>query len=471
MRSERKEVLVILILTLIISLLITATSSITAQILGITFLALVLWSLYPKQHFLSSIIIVALLSVFQAALSISEFMNSLFASYGGSGLWIIISGFILAEAMRTSGLARRIALWITASLSANANTIVFSVAIVSLAVAPLSPSTTAKAFLLLPICNSLVEALSVEKGKSRYGTGVMLMAMTANNICATGFLTSTVPNSISSIYIKDATGISFSWFDWFRMAFPLTLILLFLSWLICRWMFRPETVSGSETLTCISNLRRELGPLSSKEIVVAVVFSTAVLLWITERFHRLNAGLISLALCGILLIPRIGVLKMRGVAKQTPWGSISLFIASIFLARAVGRWRAFDSAAWVIFRALNVERLSHYHFLLLVILVSMLLHVVFTSTTVYATVMIPLTIALARLHDIQPQLIAIPIAFLAPLSVILPVNTIPNIVFYSSGCFSQKQMITYGLLVSLLSVVLVLAVGLPYWNFLGLIQT
>jgi len=29
-----------------------------------------------------------------------EFIDSLFSTYGGSGLWIIISGFILAEAMK-----------------------------------------------------------------------------------------------------------------------------------------------------------------------------------------------------------------------------------------------------------------------------------------------------------------------------------------------------------------------------------
>jgi di/tricarboxylate transporter len=66
--------------------------------------------------------------------------------------------------------------------------------------------------------------------------------------------------------------------------------------------------------------------------------------------------------------------------------------------------------------------------------------------------------------------LALPVSFLAPIAVVLPVNTIPNIVFYKTGYFNQKQIIAYGIVLSLFSVLLVLVVGLPYWGFLGLFR-
>jgi sodium-dependent dicarboxylate transporter 2/3/5 len=99
----------------------------------------------------------------------------------------------------------------------------------------------------------------------------------------------------------------------------------------------------------------------------------------------------------------------------------------------------------------------------------MFLHLFFTSTTVYATVMVPLAISLAQLQGLNPLMVGLPVAFLAPVAVILPVNTIPNIVFHSAGYFNQKQMIAYGLVVSLISTAVVLLVGLLYWSLLGLI--
>ncbi len=74
-----------------------------------------------------------------------------------------------------------------------------------------------------------------------------------------------------------------------------------------------------------------------------------------------------------------------------------------------------------------------------------------------------------ELQGLGPQTVGLPVAFLAPVAVILPVNTIPNIVFHSAGYFNQKQMIAYGLVVSLVSTILVLLVSLPYWRLTGLI--
>jgi len=444
------------------------TSQIQGRILGVVLLALVVWSLYPVRHLESSILVIALLSFFQVSLSPEEFIGSLLSTYGGSGLWIIVSGFILAKAMEVSGLGRRIALWIATSLGGRPDSIVLSVAVANLAVAPLSPSTTAKAFLLLPICTGLVEAFGVEKGRSKYGAAVMLMAMAANNVCSTAFLTATVPNPISAQYIREATGLALGWLGWFRMALPLTLVLLAASWLLCVRLFRPEVRETPESLERMRDLREGLGSLSRGEKTVALFFSAALLLWITEGLHGLNSGLISLALSLALFAPRIGVLRLSGFAGEVPWGSITLFAASMFLARAVGQWGALDPVAGGIFEVLNLSSVAPALFVSSVVLVSMFLHLFFTSTTVYATVMAPLAISLAELQGVNVLSVALPVAFLTPVAVILPVNTIPNIVFHSAGYFSHRQMIAYGLAVSLVSAVAVLLLGLPYWGLLEL---
>ena len=447
----------------------SSASQIEGQILGVVFLALVIWSLYPERHLESSILIIILLSLFQVSLSPGEFIDSLFSTYGGSGLWIIVSGFVLAKAMEASGLGRRIALWIATSLGAEPGRIILSVAIANLVLAPLSPSTTAKAFLIHPICVGLVEAFGVEKGRSRYGAALLLMAMAANNICSTAFLTATVPNPISAQYIAEATGIEVGWLGWMVMALPLTILLLAASWLILVRMYRPEVGENAGALERITRLREGLGAPSRGERIVTAFFAVALFLWITDGFHPYNSGLVSLALSLVLFIPQLGIIEVGKFTGDVPWGSLTLFAASMFLAKAVGRWRALDPVARALFEALNLSGFGPAAFVALVVAVAMLLHVAFTSTTVYATVMMPLAISLAQLQGLSPQTVALPVAFLAPVAVVLPVNTIPNIVFHSAGYFSQKQMIAYGLVVSIVSTILVLLVGSPYWGLLGLV--
>jgi anion transporter len=371
--------------------------------------------------------------------------------------------------MEVSGLGKRIALVIMTSMGCKPRNIILAIAIASLAIAPLSPSTTAKAFIILPICIGLVEAFGVEKGRSRFGVAVMLMAMAANNICSTAFLTSTVPNPISAEYIAVSTGLRLDWGGWFRMAFPITILLLAASYLLITRMFKPEIESSKETYDRICGIKDQLGPVSKKEIVVAVTFIVALILWITERYNPLNAGLVSLGLSLLLFLPSLGVMEVGKFSGTVPWGSIVLFAASMFLARVVAKYRALDPVAVRMFESVGLGNLSPVLFVGFIILVAMLLHLIFTSTTVYATVMIPVVIGLTNIQGTNPILTALPVALLAPIAVILPVNTIPNIIFHTEGWFTEQQMIAYGVVLSLVSVAIVIVAGIPYWQILGLI--
>jgi anion transporter len=446
-----------------------ALGRIENQILGVVLLALVLWSLYPNRHLESSLLVIALIAVFEASLNVRDFITSLFNTYGSSGLWIILSGFVLAKGMEVSGLGKRIALMIMTSMGCKPRNIILAIAVASLAIAPLSPSTTAKAFIILPICIGLVESFGVEKGRSRFGAAVMLMAMTANNICSTAFLTATVPNPISAEYLAVSTGLRLDWGEWFRMAFPITILLLAVSYFLINLMFKPEIEASKETYDRICGIRDQLGPISKKEMVVAVTFLLALFLWITERYNPLNAGLISLALSLFLFLPQAGVMEIGKFSGTVPWGSIVLFAATMFLARVVGKYRALDPVATGLFEAVGLGSLSPTLFIGSVVLVAMMLHLIFTSTTVYATVMMPVVIGLTTIQGANPILTALPVALLAPIAVILPVNTIPNIIFHTEGWFTEQQMISYGVILSLVSVVIVLLAGIPYWRLLGIL--
>jgi len=454
--------------SVLIFLYLAATQPIQGQILGVVVLALVLWSLYPKRHLESSVLIIALTAYFEASLSVSGFLSELFKAYGGNSIWIILAGFVLANAMEVSGLGRRLALRLSTSMGCNPGRLIFAIAIANLALAPLSPSTTAKAFLILPICIGLVESFGVEKGQSTFGIGLLLMAMTANNICSTAFLTATVPNPISAEFLK-GVGLHLDWMGWMVMALPMTVLLLAVSYLLISRMFKPEIKASSEVSEKVRAYSSSLGPLTRREKIVTVVFISCLGLWMAERLIPWNVGIISLVVSLVLLLPQSGVMDIRGFSKAVPYGSIMLFVASIFLARAVGDHRALDPVAFGIFRILHVGDLTPTIFLIVVVVIAMFLHVAFTSTTVYATVMVPIVISLSEMYGAAPALVTLPIAFLAPIALILPVNTIPNIVFYEEGWFTEQQMLKYGLIMSLLSAVIVLVLGIPYWRFLGII--
>ena len=459
--------LVFSVVAAVIFLFLATTQPIQGKILGVVLVALIAWSLYPERHLESGLGVILLIAFFQASLNIDEFVQGLFTTYGGSGLWIILSGFVLAKGMEVSGLGRRVALRIATSMGCKPRNIILAIAATSLALSPLSPSTTAKAFLILPICVGLIEAFNVKKG-SRFGSGVMLMAMAGNNIASTGFLTATVPNPISAQYLL-GVGLSLSWVDWVKMAMPITVCILGVAYVILHFTIKPEIEYSEDTVEKVCNFRDSLGPFSLQELMTAGVFTACLFLWMAESIIPFNVGFLSFIVSLVLFVPGYGVMNARGFSKTVPYGSIVLFAASLFLARAVGKYNALDPVAKEFFNLIGVGRLGPTEFLIGVVVLAMLLHIVFTSTTVYATVMIPIVLSLAELQGVNPGLVGLPVAFLAPIAVILPVNTIPNLVFYNEGWFTEKQIVTYGVVLSMASAILVLLIGIPYWRYLGLV--
>lgn len=436
-------------------------------VLGVMLLALILWSLFPKRFIISSVIIVLILMIFQSSVSIENLISSILSTYGTSNLFIIIAGFILAAAMDVTGLAKRVALKAILLFGEKPRYILLSIALVNLLIAPLSPSTTTKAFIMLPICIGFIQALNVKKG-SVCAAVIMLMCVTANNISSTAFLTATVPNPISASYMADA-GLKLTWSSWFLMAFPLTVILLITSLILIEIMFKPNFKFNKKTLKNINGINKKFGPMKREEKVVATLFIISLLLWITERHNPLNAGLISLILSLLLFLPRIGVFKIRKFGDKLPWDSLFIFAAAMYFARVVEQTKALTPVIKQLIGNTG-KNLPTSLLLFFVVSFSVFIHLIFTSTTVYATVIMPIVIAIASVYGIPISLLALPVAFVAPLALILPVNTIPNIIFYSQGYFSTKQMIMYGIVLSIISIVLVMLIGIPYWRFIGLIK-
>ncbi|MGA3020343.1 MAG: DASS family sodium-coupled anion symporter [Candidatus Micrarchaeales archaeon] len=441
---------------------------INQAIVGVMLLALILWSLFPKRFIPSSIIIMLILLLLQSSVSIESLIKSVLAAYGTGNILIVLSGFILAAAMDRTGLAKRIAIRVVLFFNKKPRYLLLSIAIANLFISSFSPSTTAKAFIMLPICIGFIEALNLKKG-SLCAAVIILMCMTANNISSTAFLTATVPNPISANYMANA-GLKLSWSDWFLMAFPLTVILLIISWLLLEFMFKPDFKCDKKTLKNIDEMHKKLGSLKREEKIVAVIFTISLILWIADKYVPFNAAsLTSLVLSASLFLPKIGIFKISKITGMLPWDSLFVFAAAMYLAQIVQQTQALTPIVKELIGQKNTN-LPTYALVLLVLLFGTFIHIIFTTTTVYATIIMPIAIAIANIYSVPVSLLALPIAFIAPLALILPINTIPNIIFYSEGYFSIKQMVIYGIVLSIISILLIMFIGIPYWRLIGLIR-
>ncbi|RKX82368.1 MAG: anion:sodium symporter, partial [Spirochaetes bacterium] len=79
----------------------------------------------------------------------------------------------------------------------------------------------------------------------------------------------------------------------------------------------------------------------------------------------------------------------------------------------------------------------------------------FSSNTVTATIVIPIMIALAQNIGVAPLTITLPAAITASMAFILVTSSPTNVIPYSAGYFSIKDMAVSGIVMTLIASVIV----------------
>ncbi len=399
--------------------------------------------------------------------------KSVMGVFGYDVIWLMVCAFILTSAMIKTNLARRIALFLVTTMGRRAKWAQLSMIIVNLLLAFLVPSTTARAALMLPIVIILAEVYGAVPGKSRFGAALMIQELQANNIFTSAIVTATACNIMAQGWINEASARQVYYIDWLIAQMPIAIITMLLSWFIGQLLFKPEydTPKG-EGMDVLRRELKELGPMSADEWKAAAVFSLAVILWFTDKWHiQLFGMVIDKAVVAILaatltFMPGINLLTWK--ETKIPW---DLMIFSCGAYAAGMALQNSGAAKWVLdrlFEAVGIQHMNFWAAYVIVLVVAMFSHVVFTSKTVRTTIVIPMVIAMALSMGIDPMALALPAAFTMAWSITLPPHCKPNLIFYGTGHFTVIQQLTYSTLVCIIGLILLIIAGPTWFALLGI---
>jgi sodium-dependent dicarboxylate transporter 2/3/5 len=148
-----------------------------------------------------------------------------------------------------------------------------------------------------------------------------------------------------------------------------------------------------------------------------------------------------------LFLPKIEVLSWKEAEQDIPWGGILLIVAGLSLGMMVYETGAATWLAWIL-----MGKIGSMHFVLrpfVIVMAVASLHMFFSSNTVTGTIIIPILIALAEAFDLDAWIVVAPAAFTASLAFILVTETPTNVIPYSAGYFSIKDMAKAGIWMTL----------------------
>jgi sodium-dependent dicarboxylate transporter 2/3/5 len=400
--------------------------------------------------------------------------------YGGSTIFLILGGCLLALALERSQLHRRIAYTIVGLAGASARGLVLGV-MTATAFVSMWVSNTSTTLMMLPVAASIATLVAPDhqaagREQRHFSTAIVLGVAYASTIGGLGTLIGTPTNALARAFLEQNHGIHLTFASRLIIGLPCVALLLPLTWWVLVRVTHPFTLPDITAAT--DTVRREhkaLGAMSSAEARVAAIGCAAAAAWVASPWLSKLPGLTGLSDMGIAMIAGLalfivpagtaypGTLLDRADLRRVPWDTLFLFGGGLALAALIqdsglsaqiGAWLG-GLAGWPA----------------LPIVISVVLLIVFwtelSSNVATAATFMPILSALSAAANVPRLQLIVPAALAASCGFMLPVGTAPNAIVYGSGRVGLRDMMRAGLPLDILAACVVVAVATVAWRWLG----
>ncbi|KAM8816181.1 solute carrier family 13 member 4 [Rhynchonycteris naso] len=328
-----------------------------------------------------------------------------------------------------------------------------------------------------------------------------------------GGLTTIIGTSTSLIFLEHfnnqypaAEVVNFG--TWFLFSFPISLIMLVVSWFWMHWLFLGCNFKETCSLSKKKKTKREelsekrireeyekLGTISYPEMVTGFFFILMTVLWFTrepgfvpgwdsffeKKGYRTDAT-VSVFLGFLLFLipakkPGFGkkdgergedrepsarmepIITWKDFQKTMPWEIVILVGGGYALASGS---KSSGLSTWIGHQMLSLSSLPPWAVTLLAcVLVSIVTEFVSNPATI--TIFLPILCSLSETLHINPLYTLIPVTMCISFAVMLPVGNPPNAIVFSYGHCQIKDMVKAGLGVNVIGLVIV-TVAINTWG-------
>ena len=430
--------------------------------------SIVLWITEAVQSYLTSLMVI--MAVILCGVTTQK---DAFAQLGHPVMWLNILSFVLASMLVKTRVAKRFALWFVLKFGKSAGGIFFSFLVINVVLSMFISATTVKATILLPIFMVVAAIFGASQGnRNNFGRNLVLQNLFQINIGASAFMTGSGANLLAISLLTGAySSVTMIYSDWLAAAFPLAMILLLIGWFIgVKVIFplkpeerKPQIEGGME------RLRQELdamGKMTKDEFKSVAIFVGVLVMWVTESWHGVSAEVVVLIGAIIALMPGIGVVKWNDV--DIPW-HLMIFSAGAYVIGS--GLNATDLPAMMVGAGMDALGITaQTPFIVLYILLTGLMlfsALIFQSKNMRALVFVPIAIGVEQQFGLPPLSLSFPVSLLIEHVYVLPFNSKPAALLYTTNHYSWSDTFKFGITMMLIAWVMSIVWGETVLHWLG----
>lgn len=418
--------------------------------LAILAFAITLWVTEAVPFAVTALFVLLLVPIF----GIADYPTVVRAGFGNPLVTFFIGVLFLSTGFTRSGLGTRLVLHMLRIVGTRTDRVLLGFLVIG-ALLSMWITDMAVAAVLLPLGVGILRDAKLEPLRSSYGRALMIACAFGPLIGGIGTPAGAGANLAAVGYLRELAGVDISFARWMAYGVPAAVLMVPLAWRILLHAFPPEIDRLPLSDAEVAGRIRALGRPTRLEIWTLTVFAGTIAVWLTTPLlaawtgGAVNPPTQAVALGGglLLFLPGLRVLVWKEAQRDMDWGGVVLIVAGLSLGVMV-----FETGAARWLAQVMLGRLADVPGLLqpfVIVLVVAALHLLFSSNTVTGAIIMPILIALAQDLGLDVWTIAAPAAFTSTLAFILVTESPTNVLPYSSGYFSIRDMAKVGIVMTI----------------------
>ena len=386
--------------------------------------------------------------------------NGVAKSFMSDAVFFIMGSLMMAVAIVSQGLDKRLALGIIKLTGNKTWRIVFGfVAISSILSSFIGEHTVAA--MMLPVALTLIRNTSDDQKTVHRLSTILLFSIAYG--CAMGSIGTPSGggrNVIMIGYISEFGLGNISYLDWIKYTYPMLLLEIPIAVAILWMTFKPDQRILDSAVRKLKVKVAKTGAMTGNQIMAIGIFFLVFLGWV---FFSLFLGLGIVALIGVFLYLSFGLIEWQDINRNTNWGVILLFGAAISLGVQMKQTGA---AEWVATQSINgmsmlVNDLGFMQWFISVFLTGILTN--FLSNAATVAVLGPVVLDMGG----NPIILGISASIASSFAYLTIVASPTCMIIHSSGLVKSSDYLKAGWKLFVVSIVILFLISNLYWPYLS----
>ena len=386
--------------------------------------------------------------------------NGVANSFMSDAVFFIMGSLMLAVAIVSQGLDKRLALGIIKMTGNKTWRIVFGFVSISAILSSFIGEHTVAA-MMLPVALTLVRNTSTDQ-KVVHRLATLLLFSIAYG-CAMGSIGTPSGggrNVIMIGYFSEFGLGNISYLDWIKYAYPMLLLEILIAVLILWMTFKPnQTILDSAVRKLKVNVTKA-GKMTGNQVMAILIFVAVFLGWV---FLSPYLGLGIIALIGVFLYLSFGLIEWKDINRNTNWGVIILFGAAISLGIQM---KETGAAEWVANQSISimsmlVDDIGFMRWFISVFLTGLLTNILSNAATV--AVLGPVVLDMGG----NPIILGLATSIASAFAYLTIVASPTCMIIHSSGLVKSSDYLKAGWKLFIMSMVLLFIISNFYWPYLS----